>query len=197
MSIKNNLQDYLKSIADAIRAAENTSDEINAQDFPERILKLGGEDIKFPSININCLTGATVPITYKNNQHEHENIYEYTSDFDITITGLSDDANITGNGTKNVIVEFDVSSSNSKIKNFNISMSNGRNFTGIYAHYPVEVTGILVFYFDHVSNPEYEEDFDEYYFIEGNTLPTFTNDADASYENNNIVRPYQILNTLI
>ena len=73
-------------------------------------------------------TGATIPLTYKDNTHTSENNYEYKSaGYDITITGLTGRATITGNGTKEVSVAFDVTSATSSLAEFTISLSDGTN----------------------------------------------------------------------
>lgn len=45
MARNNNLTDFLKDVADAIREKSNSSAPINPQDFPERIaaIETGGE----------------------------------------------------------------------------------------------------------------------------------------------------------
>ena len=92
-------------------------------------------------------TGATIPLTYKDNTHDYENTYEYNSaNYNITITGLTGRATITGNGTKSVSVAFDVSSATSSLAEFVISLSDGTNtytFDGLHAHYGTTVTGVL------------------------------------------------------
>ena len=42
MAMTDNLPDFLTSVADAIREKKGTTELINAQNFPEEILKLGG-----------------------------------------------------------------------------------------------------------------------------------------------------------
>ena len=87
----------------------------------------------------SIFTGATIPLTYKDNTHDYENNYKYKSaTHNITITGLDGRATITGNGTKNVIVAFDVTSSTTSLKNFTITCVNGEQtleYKGLHAHY--------------------------------------------------------------
>ena len=77
-------------------------------------------------------TGATIPLTYKDNTHTYENTYEYKSaNYNITITGLTGRATITGNGTKEVSVAFDVTSATSSLAEFTISLSDGYKYIRI------------------------------------------------------------------
>ena len=89
-------------------------------------------------------TGATIPLTFKNNTNIYENEYEYKSErYNITITGLNSVATITGNGSKNVKVTFAVGSSTNSLTMFNINITNGTesyNFVGRFFYYGTEVT---------------------------------------------------------
>ena len=72
----------------------------------------------------SLFTGATMPLTFKGNTNVYENEYMYSSSQSITITGLDSVATITGNGSTNVVVKFDVTGSDDKIVSFLISIGD-------------------------------------------------------------------------
>jgi hypothetical protein len=142
-------------------------------------------------------TGATIPLTYKDNTHDYENTYEYNSaNYNITITGLTGRATITGNGTKSVSVTFDVSSATSSLAEFTISLSNGTNtytFNGLHAHYGTTVTGVLTLAYTNIPRTGTGTIGTEYKFIESAGLPLFSS-ATTIW---NTIYSYQLLNTLL
>jgi hypothetical protein len=153
----------------------------------------------------SIFTGATIPLTYKNNTHDYENNYEYKSaTHNITITGLDGRATITGNGTKNVLVAFDVTSSTTSLKNFTITCVNGDQeltYKGLHAHYGETVTGILTFAYNNITHDGSEGTFDtsgltaNYKFIvtSSSDLPVFSNNTTLW----NTIYSHQLLNVLI
>jgi hypothetical protein len=145
-------------------------------------------------------TGATIPLTYKDNTHTYENEYEYSSNsHNITITGLDGRATITNNGSKKVTVSFDVSSGVSSLKNFAITCVKGDEtltYSGLHAHYGTTTTGILTFAFNNITKDGSEGTIGtEYVFIDtsSTTLPCFST-ATTKWQN---IYSYQVLNTLI
>ena len=153
-----------------------------------------------PSIGSGVFTGATIPLTYKDNTTDYENEYVYESfTHDITIDGLAGRATITGNGTKSVTVAFDVTSAISSLKNFTITCEKGAEslvYNGMHAHYGTAVTGILTFAYTHITKDGSEGDIGtEYIFIETNdeTLPLFATET-TRWEG---IYSYQVLNVLI
>ena len=142
-------------------------------------------------------TGATIPLTYKDNTHDYENTYEYNSaNYNITITGLTGRATITGNGTKSVSVAFDVSSATSSLAEFVISLSDGTNtytFDGLHAHYGTTVTGVLTLAYTNVPRTGTGTIGTEYKFIESTDLPLFATTTTIW----NTIYSYQVLNVLI
>jgi hypothetical protein len=168
------------------------------------LLEVGGAELP-STAGGSIFTGATIPLTYKNNTHDYENNYEYKSaTHNITITGLDGRATITGNGTKNVLVAFDVTSSTTSLKNFTITCVNGEQeltYKGLHAHYGETVTGILIFAYNNITHDGSEGTFDtsgltaNYKFIvmPASTLPAYSSDTTYSYT----IFPHQILNVLI
>jgi uncharacterized repeat protein (TIGR02543 family) len=201
-----NLGSLFTEIADAIRSKDGTSENIRDVDFGERIrdLEVGGAEIP-STAGGSIFTGATIPLTYKNNPHDYENNYEYKSaTHNITITGLDGRATITGNGTKNVLVAFDVTSSTSSLKNFTITCVNGDQeltYKGLHAHYGETVTGILTFAYNNITHDGSEGTFDtsgvtaNYKFIvtSSSDLPIFSENTTLW----NTIYSYQLLNVLM
>jgi len=154
-----------------------------------------------PSTNAGSIfTGATIPLTYKDNTIVYENEYEYESaTHNITITGLTGRATITGNGTKSVKVVFDVTSATSSLKNFTITCVKDTEtlvYNGMHAHYGTTVTGILTFAYTNVTKDGNEGTVGtNYLFIETNstTLPLFSTNTTLW----NGIYSYQVLNVLI
>ena len=148
----------------------------------------------------SIFTGATIPLTYKDNTTVYENEYYYISQtHDITITGLAGRATITGNGTKSVTVAFDVTSASSSLKNFTITCVKGAEtlvYNGMHAHYGTAVTGILTFAFKNITKDGSEGVVGtNYLFIEttSTTLPLFATTTTLW----NTIYSYQVLNVLI
>jgi uncharacterized repeat protein (TIGR02543 family) len=201
-----NLGSLFTEIANAIREKESSSGTIRDVDFGERIrdLEVGGAELP-STAGGSIFTGATIPLTYKNNTHDYENNYEYKSaTHNITITGLDGRATITGNGTKNVLVAFDVTSSTTSLKNFTITCVNGEQeltYKGLHAHYGQTVTGILTFACNNITRDGSEGTFDtsgltaNYKFIvtSSNDLPTFSDNTTLW----NTIYSHQLLNVLI
>jgi len=193
-----NLGSLFTEIADAVRSKDGTSENIRDVDFGERIAEL-------PSTARVVFTGATIPLTYKNNPHKYENNYKYKSaTHKITITGLDGRATITGNGTKNVLVAFDVTSSTTSLKNFTITCVNGEQeltYKGLHAHYGETVPGILTFAYNNITHDGSEGTFDtsgltaNYKFIvtSSSDLPIFS-DSSTLW---NTIYSYQLLSVLI
>ena len=177
-----NLGSLFTEIANAIRGQDGTRENIRDVDFGERIAELPS------TAGGSIFTGATIPLTYKNNTHDYENNYEYKSaTHNITITGLDGRATITGNGTKNVLVAFDVTSSTTSLKNFTITCVNKKQeltYKGLHAHYGETVTGILTFAYNNITHDGSEGTFDtsgltaNYKFIvtSSSDLPIFSSD---------------------
>ena len=144
-------------------------------------------------------TGATIPLTYKDNTHDYENTYEYNSaNYNITITGLTGRATIKGNGTNSVSVAFDVSSASCSLAEFVISLSDGTNthtFNGLHAHYGTTVTGILTLAYTNIPRTGTGTIGTEYKFIEtaSTALPVFAS-ATTLW---NTIYSYQVLSVLI
>jgi hypothetical protein len=167
-------------------------------------LDVGGAELP-STAGGSIFTGATIPLTYKNNTHDYENNYEYKSaTHNITITGLDGRATITGNGTKNVLVAFDVTSSTTSLKNFTITCVNGEQtleYKGLHAHYGETVTGILTFAYNNITHDGSEGTFGtsgltaNYKFIvtSSSDLPIFSTDTTLW----NTIYSYQLLNVLI
>ncbi len=162
-------------------------------------LELGGGEMP-STAGGGIFTGATVPLTYKDNTHDYENNYEYKSaTHNITITGLDGRATITGNGTKSVTVAFDVTSSTSSLKNFTITCVNGEQtleYKGLHAHYGTTVTGILTFAYVNITKDGSEGVIGtNYKFIEtdSTTLPLFSKDSTLW----NTIYSYQVMNVLM
>jgi uncharacterized repeat protein (TIGR02543 family) len=201
-----NLGSLFTEIADAIRSKDGTSGTIRDVDFGDRIrdLEVGGAELP-STAGGSIFTGATIPLTYKNNTHDYENNYEYKSaTHNITITGLDGRATITGNGTKNVLVAFDVTSSTTSLKNFTITCVNGEQeltYKGLHAHYGTTVTGILTFACNNITHDGSEGTFDtsgltaNYKFIvtSSSDLPIFSSTTTLW----NTIYSHQLLNVLI
>ena len=201
-----NLGSLFTEIANAIREKESSSGTIRDVDFGDRIrgLEVGGAELP-STAGGSIFTGATIPLTYKNNPHDYENNYEYKSaTHNITITGLDGRATITGNGTKNVLVAFDVTSSTSSLKNFTITCVNGEQeltYKGLHAHYGETVTGILAFAYNNITHDGSEGTFDtsgltaNYKFIvtSSSDLPIFSSNTTLW----NTIYSHQLLNVLI
>ena len=127
-------------------------------------------------------TGATIPLTFKNNTNIYENEYEYKSEhYNITITGLDSVATITGNGSKNVKVAFAVSSSTNSITMFNINITNGTesyNFVGRFFYYGTEVAdGNCLGVASKILPESGTGDFSNFEIIESSTYPLFSSDS--------------------
>jgi hypothetical protein len=163
-------------------------------------VSVSGEVTPPTTTSQSIFTGATIPLTYKDNAHANENTYVYASQtHNITITGLDGRANITNNGTKTVTVAFIVTSATSSLKNFTISCTNSfgtKTFTGMHAHYGTTCTGILTFAYKNITKDGGEGTIGtNYLFIEtaSNALPLFTNDITIW----NGIYSYQLLALLI
>ena len=191
-------EDRFVEIANAIREKDGTTEPILATDFATRILEIpsGGG---VPPTAGGMFTGATIPLTYRNNTHEYENVYNYSSAYAITISGLEGRATITGNGTNNVSVAFDVSSAVSSLKNFTITLESEEQtltYKGMHAHYGTTVAGILTFAYTNITKDGSEGTIGiNYKFIEtdSTTLPTFSSNTTLW----NTIYSYQVLNVLI
>ncbi len=191
-------EDRFAEIANAIREKDGTTEAIKATDFATRILEIpsGGG---VPPTAGGMFTGATIPLTYRNNTHDYENVYNYSSAYAITISGLEGRATITGNGTNNVSVAFDVSSAVSSLKNFIITLESDEQtltYKGMHAHYGTTVTGILTFAYTNITKDGSEGTIGtNYKFIEtaSTELPLFADDTTRW----NTIYSYQVLNTLI
>jgi hypothetical protein len=148
----------------------------------------------------SIFTGATVPLTAKDNNISYENNYEYKSlTHNITITGLTGRATITNNGSKNVTVAFDVTSATNSLKFFDITCVNGTQsitYRGLHAHYGTTLTGTqnLTFAFLNVTKDGTEGTVGtattgtNYRFIVSTSLPTFVS-STALYNN---IYAYQV-----
>jgi len=163
------------------------------------IYSISGGDVPSTSGGV-IFTGATIPLTYKDNTTAYENDYEYKSaTHNITITGLDGRATITGNGTKSVKVEFDVTSDVSSLQNFTITCVKDTEslvYNGMHAHYGTTVTGILTFAYTNITKDGSEGTIGtEYLFIETNstTLPLFST-TTTLWEG---IYSYQVLNVLV
>ena len=203
MSIESEITRINTNIASAYTEAEAKGATMPASENSENLASTfatitgGGGS---PSITTGGLfTGATIPLTYKDNTHTYENTYEYKSaGYNITITGLSGRATITGNGTKEVSVAFDVTSATSSLAEFTISLSDGTNtytYKGLHAHYGTTVTGILTFAYTNIPRTGTGTIGTEYKFIEtaSTELPLFATTTTIW----NTIYSYQVLNTLI
>lgn len=146
----------------------------------------------------SIFTGATVPITYKDNAHTYENVYVYASQsHTLHIEGLGTKGTVIGNGTKTVTVSFDVSAWVSSFTPFTITCANAfstRVFKGLYAHYGIEITGILALVY---TNVPVEDDTlgTGYEFITTDYLDLPTFELETTKWGG--VYSYQILNILI
>jgi hypothetical protein len=154
----------------------------------------------------SIFTGATVPITYKDNAIAYENNYEYASNtHNITITGLDGSrATIIDNGSRKVRVNFIVTSSSTSLKNFTITCVNGSEtlvYNGLHAHYGTTLTGTqnLTFAYLNITKDGTEGTVGtattgtNYRFIVSTTLPNFSS-ATTLYQD---IYGYQVLNVLI
>ena len=154
-----------------------------------------------PSTNAGSIfTGATIPLTYKDNTTTYENEYVYESaTHNITIDGLAGRATITGNGTKSVKVVFDVTSATSSLKNFTITCVKDAQtlvYNGMHAHYGTTVTGILTFAYTNITKDGSEGTIGtNYLFIVTNStiLPIFASTTTLWYG----IYSHQVLNVLI
>ena len=127
-------------------------------------------------------TGATIPLTFKNNTNIYENEYEYKSErYNITITGLDSVATITGNGSKNVKVAFTASSSTNSITMFNINLTNDTesyNFVGRFFYYGTEVAaGNCLAVASKILPESGTGDFSNFEIIESSTYPLFSSNT--------------------
>ena len=78
----------------------------------------------------SIFTGATIPLTHKDNTIDYENNYVYKSEnYNITIAGLDGRATVTNNGTKEVTVSFDVTSAYQFIKELYHYLCRRRQYT--------------------------------------------------------------------
>lgn len=162
------------------------------------IIEVGASYLAPSTFTQNIFTGATVPLTYKDNNHAYENTYEYTSDtHNITITGLSGRATISENGTTAVTITFDVTGAISSLKNFTITCTKGSEtieYIGLHAHYGSVATGIVAFAYTNVPKDGDEGTIGvEYKFIETTTLPLFSS-ATTLWQT---IYSYQLLNVLL
>jgi len=170
-------------------------------DYHTKIAEISGEGTVSPSTGgSGIFTGATIPLTYKDNIHEYENVYEYKSSaYNITISGLEGRATIEDNGTGNVVVSFDTSSNVSSLKNFTITCEKGTQvitYKGLHAHYGEEITGILTFAYMNITPDGSEGEIGtNYKFITTTktTLPLFTSSTFLW----NTIYSYQVLNILL
>lgn len=199
MSIAQGLTDLAQAKSDikaAIEAKGVSTTGVPFTEYDSKITEISGGSPSVVSQNI--FSGATIPLTYLNNSHTYENIYEYTSiSHDITISGLDNRATITGNGTKSVSVSFDVTSSTSSLKNFTITCVKDTQtlvYNGMHAHYGTTVTGVLTFAYTNITGDGSEGVIgSDYLFIETTTLPLFLNSSILW----NGIYSYQILNLLL
>ena len=148
----------------------------------ESIVTGGGVSTQSQSI----FTGYTAPLTWLNSTN---NVFKYESaTHNITITGLSGVATITGNGTKSVTVTIDTSSSSDRQTAFTISCVNGEQeltYNGIEFHYGSDVASDNCLA---VAQTLIDGQIG-YIFIESASLPLF-DDNRASW---NGVYSYQII----
>jgi hypothetical protein len=200
MSIATELTALSTNITSAYTALEDKGATIptnkNTENLATAIESISGST---PSTTTGGLfTGATMPLTYYNNSHTFENTYEYASpNYNITLSGL-DNATITNNGTKNVTVVFDVTSTTSSLDDFVITLSDGTNtytYKGLHAHYGTNVTGVLTFAYTNIPRTGTGTIGTEYKFIETTAtyLPYFSTDTTLW----NTIYSYQVLNTLV
>ena len=122
----------------------------------------------------SIFTGYTAPLTWLNSTN---NVFTYESaTHNITITGLSGIATITGNGTKSVTVTIDTSSSTDRQTAFTITCVNGEQeltYNGIEFHYGSDVaSGKCLAVAQTLINDQIG-----YIFIESNSLPLFINNT--------------------
>ena len=198
MSIASEITRIKNNIAGAYVEAETKGATMPATENSENLastiatIPSGGETPSTGSQGI--FTGATIPLTYKDNTHANENTYEYKSAFNITIAGLDGRATITGNGTKMVSVAFDVTSATSSLAEFTITV-NGVSYKGLHAHYGTTVTGILTLAYTNVPRSGTGTVGVEYIFIESadSDLPLFSTNTTLW----NGIYSYQLLNVLI
>lgn len=175
------------NIASAIRAKRSLSDMYKPGEMADAIYAIGEDEVKRGSF-----TGATCPVTFKNNPNIYENEWEYKSDYNITITGLNSVATITGNGTKNVKVAFDVTDSTDSITLFNIHLSNEIDFEGRFFYYGAEIPSnhCLAVHTKYAPETGTAGNFtDNYGFIVSTTYPLFL--SQTTLWNN--VYPHQII----
>ncbi|MCK9470293.1 MAG: BspA family leucine-rich repeat surface protein [Bacilli bacterium] len=179
-------------------------EDVPFTDYHTKILEISGGGNgsgEFPTTSASGLfTGATIPLTYKDNVNEKEVNHIYKSnDYDITISGLEGRATITNNGTKEVLVEFDVSSDVSSLKNFTITLTKGNQtltYKGLHAHYGENITGTncLTFAYTNIMPDGSEGTIDiNYKFIETAGPPIFSSNSNSW----NTIYSYQVLNTLV
>ena len=127
----------------------------------------------------SLFTGATMPLTFKGNTNSYENEYTYSSVQNITITGLSNIATITGNGSTNVVVKFDVTSSEDKIVPFLISVGDV-DFQGRFFYYGKEVADNNCLAVCSLIAPDVGEVGElgvNYDIVESTSYPTFSNNV--------------------
>jgi hypothetical protein len=163
---------------------------------PSYIIQSGGSEPVSLSGGV-YFSGATIPITYKDNTHAYENNYVYKgSNHNITITGLDTRATIVNNGTKEVEVQFDVTSATSSLQEFTITLTNDDetlSYKGMHGHYGQVATGdSLVLAYTNVPRTGVGTLGTEYVFIEDTTLPYFSSETVLW----NGIYSYQVLNGL-
>ena len=134
----------------------------------------------------SIFTGYTAPLTWLNSTN---NVFTYESaTHNITISGLSAIATITGNGTKSVTVTIDTSSSSDRQTAFTITCVNGEQeltYNGIEFHYGNDVaSGNCLVVAQTLINDQIG-----YIFIESASLPLF-NSNTASW---NSIYSHQII----
>ena len=134
----------------------------------------------------SIFTGYTAPLTWLNSTN---NVFEYKSNtHNITISGLSSIATISGNGTKSVTVTIDTTASADRQTAFTITCVNGDQtltYNGIEFHYGSDLgTGNCLAVAQTIANNQIA-----YVFIESASLPLF-GDTSASW---NSVYSHQII----
>ena len=188
MSIADKLSRLAQTKADIKAAIIAKGQEITDdpfQDYADKIaaIETGGGSIEIA--NRGLFTGAIYPVTFKGNTNTYENEWEYKSLYDITITGLGNVATITGNGTKEVKVAFDVTGSTDSITPFVITLERNDeeyNFDGRYFYYGAEVEdgNCLAVCTKIAPAIGVTGDFaDNFAFVESSSYPLFSVDTTA------------------
>ena len=159
----------------------------NLQNLADAIDSISGGVSTEPQ---NIFTGATAPLTYLNSTN---NVFEYKSDtHNITITGLNNVSIISGNGTKNVTVTINTTSSSDRQTAFTITCVKGNEtltYNGIEFHYGSTLqSGYCLAVAQSITSNQIN-----YMFIESSSLPIFT--SDTALWNN--VYSHQIINIVL